>query len=53
MPISIPIPWIEDYMKYIRDLHYEYEPNTCSLDDVVKEEIQRMIDEYLEEEVVD
>ena len=51
--IKIPISWIEDYTKYIRDLHYDYDPSEVSLDDVVKQEMQMMIDEYLEEEVVD
>lgn len=46
---AIPIDWIKDYIKHINRLDLEYEPNTCSLDDVVKEEMQRMIDEYLEE----
>lgn len=51
--IKIPIEWIKDYIGYVKDLHYVYEPDSCSLDDVVKEEMERMIDTYLDEEVVD
>ena len=49
----IPTEWIKDYITHIKRLDLEYEPNTCSLDDVVKEEMERMIDTYLEEEVAD
>ena len=47
--IRIPISWIKDYIKHINRLDLEYEPNTCDLDDVVKQEMKLMIDEYLEE----
>ncbi len=47
--IKIPIDWIKDYIKHISRLDLEYEPNTCDLDDVVKQEMERMIDGYLEE----
>lgn len=46
MPKEIPIVWIEDYLTHIKRLDLEYEPNTCSLDDVVKQEIERMVDEF-------
>ena len=46
MPKEIPIAWIKDYIKHINRLDLEYEPNTCGLDDVVKQELERMIDEY-------
>lgn len=43
---SIPIEWIKDYIKHIYRLDLDYDPGSCSLDDVVKQELERMIDEY-------
>ena len=43
---AIPIDWIKDYIKHINRLDLEYEPNTCDLDDVVKEEMDESGEAY-------
>lgn len=46
MPEAIPIEWIKDYISHINRIDLEYDPDAYSLDDVVKFEIGRMLDEY-------
>lgn len=49
---AIPIAWIKDYLKHIKNLEYDYDPNYNTLDEIVRDELLNMLNEWdIEEQI--